>query len=83
MPVNWTLQNDVLIIESETPNILSFDSNDPPLSSWRLKKGLIVNGFLPDILKNIGAINAFLGDRRIKNMYVGNLLVTQFIIDEE
>lgn len=80
MSVNWTLQNDVLIIEGETPDILSYDYNDPPLSSWRLKKGLIVNGFLPEVLKSTAALPAYVGSKQLVNMYIGNEAVTGIII---
>lgn len=80
MAVNWTLQNDVLIIEGETPEILSYDYNDPPLSSWRLKKGLLINGFLPEVLTGAATLPAFVGNKAIKNMYIGDQSVIGIIV---
>ena len=48
--VYWSLnEDDILVIENQTPDILPFDSDDPPASMWHLNDdNIIVNGLLPE-----------------------------------
>ena len=42
----------------QTPEVLAFDYNDPPIAMWRLADDIIINGLLPEPLIDYqGAFN--------------------------